>query len=160
MNQVCINKEKAHMQGGTLRNQHGIEIDGRGKGKIKIHNIETHKSKATGEGESAQRNVVKMRSRKEIDPSKQTAIFVRGIVVCLSHKDRKTCMVRVSKWKACTHPCPKRLMAAEFWPKPKEGVCVRAGEIAKSLAGMSQLTYLDVGQDPGLLCGEKFSPFR
>ena len=78
------------------------------------HDIETHESKVTGEGESAQRNVVKMRSREEIRPSKQTAILIRGIVACLSHKERKTFMVRVSKWKVRTHPCPARLMVAEF----------------------------------------------
>ena len=37
-----------------------------GMRKEKNNNIETHESKVTGEGESAQRNVVKMRSREKI----------------------------------------------------------------------------------------------
>ena len=31
-------------------------------------------------------------------PLTQTAILIGGMIVCLSHKERKTFMVRVSKW--------------------------------------------------------------
>ena len=58
-----------------------------------MHNI----GRREGEGERS-RWKVRMWSRWEIRPSKQTAVLIRGMIACLSHKERKTFMVRVSKW--------------------------------------------------------------
>ena len=71
-----------------------LEYGGGWKGKMReLYNI----GRREGEGERS-RWKARTWSRKEICPSKQTAILIRGMIACLSHKERETLMERVSKW--------------------------------------------------------------
>ena len=107
-----------------------------GEGENKIQDIETHESKATREGESAQRNVVKMRSREEICPSKQPPSFGLGQNsatikrvghgwVRAFHFETRTIKVFLSLWdKHATMPlvCSHVFLCLEFYFLPPPAI--------------------------------------